>query len=137
MEVIARSTGVVEPRVFRVKLVEDDDSFRVFPYRCKKLPITIGRIVQTLDLSVAQRYTIENLGTGNVVSISLQLLLDFGETNILVWIIGDPLRVAPHREEQDVCLLMTMGGGYCLAGQVVVRVVWLFQLQPLEATGME
>ena len=137
MEVIARSTGLVELLVLRVKLVEDDDSFRVFPYRCKELPITIGRIVPTVDLSVAQRYTIENLGTGNVVSISSQLLLDFGETNFGVWIIGDPRRVAPHREEQDACLLMTMGGGYCLAGQVVLRVVWLFQLQPLEVTGTE
>ena len=124
MEVFARSTGIVEPHVLRVKIVEDVDNFRVFPYRCKKLPIATGRIVPTVDVSVAQRYTIENLGTGNVVSISLQLLLEFGETNIWVWILGDPLRVAPHREEQDVCLLMTMGGGYCLAGQVVVRVVW-------------
>ena len=134
MEVIARSTGVVEPRVYRVKLVEDVESFGVFPYRFKKLPITTGRIVPTVDVSVAQRYTIENLGTGNVVSISLQLLLDFGETNIFVWIVGDPLRVAPHREEQDVCLLMTMGGGYCLAGQVVLRAVRLGQFA-IQATA--
>ena len=76
-KVIASSTGLVEPPVLRVKLVEDDDSFRMFPYSCKKLPITIGRIVPPVD----QRYSIENLGFGNLVSMYSQLILDFGETN--------------------------------------------------------
>ena len=126
------STGLVELVVLIVKPVYDVANSLLLPRRFKNLVIATGASLKVLviDLPVFERYTIENAGFGNVMSSFLQLLVDLGQSNRLIWSIGDPLAVPPHCQEPAVGLPLTMGAGSCLAGQVVVRVIFLVPRRP-------
>ena len=137
IEFFARSTGIVELVVFLVKPVYDVANTFVLPHRFKNHVIATGASLNMFvrDLPVFERCTIEDAGFGNVVSSFLQLIVDLGQTNRFIWSIGDPLADPPHRQSPAVGLLMTMGSGYCLAGPVVVRVIFLVQLRPWGTVG--
>ena len=90
------STGLVELVVLIVKPVYGvANSLPVLPHRLKNLVITTGAVRKVLlvDVMAFARYTIENAGFGNVVSSSLQLVVDIGNSNLWVSIIADPLAV--------------------------------------------
>ena len=84
---------MLELVVFLVKPFYDVANTIVPPHRFKNLVIATGasRKVRRVDLPVFERYTIENVGFGNGVSISLQLVVDIGNSNLWVSIIADPL----------------------------------------------
>ena len=96
IEFFACSTGLVELVVLSVNPVYDvATSLLVLPHRFKNLGIaTVASLkVLRVALLVFERYTIENVGFGNGVSISLQLVVDIGNSNLWVSIIADPLAV--------------------------------------------
>ena len=105
LEFFASSTGPVELNVLILKPPCDVANIAVLPHRFKKHLIATGAVlkVPSADVLVFERCTIEHAGSGNVASISLQLLGD------VVSIIGDPLGVQPYRPQPTSCILMTMG----------------------------
>ena len=113
MEFFARSTGPLELVVLILKPPCDVANIAVLPHRFKNHLIATGAepFVPSADVLVFERCTIVDVGSGNVVAISLQLLCDLVVNNIGVWIIGDPLGVQPHRPQPTGYILMTMGVG--------------------------
>ena len=126
MEFFARSTGIVELVVFLVKPFYDVANTIVLPHRFKNLVIATGASLKVLviDLPVFERYTIENVGFGNGVSIFAQLLVDIGNSNLCVSTIADPLAAQPHHQNTNACLMMINAAGSCFRLQVGLRVVW-------------
>ena len=72
------NTGLFELVVLIVKPVYDvANSLLVLPHRLKNLGITTGavRTVLLVDVMAFERYTLENAGFGNVVSLFAQLIV--------------------------------------------------------------
>ena len=126
MELFACSTGLVELVVLSVKPGYDLTTSILLPHRFKNLGIATGASLKVLRVAllVFERYTIENVGFGNGVSISLQLVVDIGNSNLCVSTIADTLAAQPHHQNTNACLMMINAAGSCFRLQVGLRVVW-------------